>query len=56
MGEVKEISWTPIAREDLENTVDWLKYNWGAGVAEEFTLRVFKKVELLALFPQMGAE
>lgn len=50
-----EIEWTPNAREDLREIVSYLQKEWSAGIAENFIVDCFSKINLIAQFPYIGA-
>ncbi len=49
-----EIEWTPKARGQYREIVYYITETWSVEVASKFIDTVKKKVELIALFPQLG--
>ena len=45
---------TPRAKRNFENIVDFIKKEWGDGVAQTFIIKVDTIFNLLKNFPQMG--
>ncbi|SDD27289.1 Plasmid stabilization system protein ParE [Algoriphagus faecimaris] len=45
---------TPRAKRNFENIVDFIKKEWGDGVAQAFIVKVDDIFNLLKNFPQMG--
>ena len=50
-----EVEWTPNAREDLKEIVFYLQQEWSAGIAENFVVECYAKINLIAQFPFIGA-
>ena len=49
-----EIEWTPNARKDLLEIISYLQQEWSDGIAENFVIECYSKINLIAQFPHMG--
>ncbi len=51
-----EIIWSKEVREDFLSIFSFLQANWSDGIAERFKEIAYKKIDLLAIMPEMGIE
>lgn len=49
-----EIEWTLNAREDLKAIISYLQDEWSEGIAENFVIECFSKIDLISKFPFIG--
>jgi plasmid stabilization system protein ParE len=52
----KQIIWLKSARDSYKSIVEYLHSQWSEKVAQDFIEKVDDKLELLKIFPQLGAE
>lgn len=50
----KKIAWTPRSHKKLKNIVSYLEEVWGLQVAENFIVRTFEVLEIIAEHPELG--
>lgn len=49
-----EIIWTENAREDLKDIFTYLQQEWSSGIAENFLVECYLKIDLIAHYPHIG--
>lgn len=49
-----EVFWTPLARQSLQETVDYLTTNWNDEVVEIFFDLIDQKIEIIQDHPNIG--
>ena len=51
-----EIIWTENAREDLKSIYTYLQEEWSSGIAENFLVECYSKIDLISHFPYIGIQ
>jgi len=50
----EKVNWSKEASDKFEEIVNYLKLNWSEKIADDFSRKVYKKIEQMKCFPDSG--